>query len=270
MNFKSILVRALSGAVYVGVILGCLFIGMPAMLCLVALLAILGSMEFSMMTSDRSQGSAVMMAADALCTLTLALGALGFTMWIWVFLLLLRCVLQLYIINPRPLRCLGLSFVQQLWIGLPLYLMTALGAIMDTFMYVMAVYIMIWLNDTGAFLVGSMLGKHRLFERLSPKKSWEGFFGGLFFVVAFSVVVALCCESTFGFTFGVLPWVCTGVIVVIFSTWGDLFESLIKRSLSLKDSGHLIPGHGGILDRIDSSLFVMPAIYLFYILIHNP
>lgn len=109
----------------------------------------------------------------------------------------------------------------------------------------------IWANDTGAYIVGSKFGRHRLFPSLSPKKSWEGFFGGMLFsVIASSIIIAL--EDVDELPMAIL----LGVIITIFATWGDLFESMLKRNAGVKDSGSLIPGHGGVLDRIDSLLFV--------------
>lgn len=131
---------------------------------------------------------------------------------------------------------------------------------------VILIFAFIWLNDTGAFISGSLLGKHKMFPRLSPKKSWEGFIGGLLLVMITSLILGYT-----GLTMqilGTIPYFGIGpyemvyllpVIVVGFATWGDLFESMLKRSAGVKDSGKLIPGHGGLLDRIDSMLFVMPA-----------
>ena len=126
----------------------------------------------------------------------------------------------------------------------------------------LCMFILIWLSDTGAFCVGSLCGKHKLFERISPKKSWEGFFGGLLFCIA--------AGAAFHYLFDILDlWTSMlfGAIVCVFGTWGDLVESLIKRSLGVKDSGNILPGHGGILDRIDSLLLVVPATILFLLIV---
>lgn len=129
--------------------------------------------------------------------------------------------------------------------------------------FVLAIFVFIWVNDTFAFLSGITLGKHKLLERISPKKTIEGFVGGIFFTMLAGI----------GFSFlyteyNIYFWIGFALIASTFATLGDLFESLIKRTYNVKDSGHLIPGHGGILDRIDSLLLVIPAIYV-YLLITN-
>ena len=113
----------------------------------------------------------------------------------------------------------------------------------------------IWANDTGAYIVGSRIGKIRLFPSLSPKKSWEGFFGGMLFSVISTTLLAYFLDVTM---FDVTEGIILGIVISVFATWGDLFESMLKRNAGVKDSGSLIPGHGGILDRIDSMLFVIP------------
>ena len=102
------------------------------------------------------------------------------------------------------------------------------------------------------------MGKHRLFERISPKKSWEGFGGGLLFALLASQVFAYLLPS-----YSALQWIGLAIVVVVFGTWGDLIESLLKRQLGIKDSGHMLPGHGGMLDRFDSVLLAIPAAYIY-------
>ncbi len=132
-------------------------------------------------------------------------------------------------------------------------------------MYVLlAMFILIWLSDTGAFCVGSLMGRHKLFKRISPKKSWEGFFGGLLFCLAASAFFYFYGNGVFGYL-NLWQLLGMGAVVCVFGTWGDLVESLIKRSLGVKDSGSLLPGHGGILDRIDSLLLVTPALLLYLV-----
>ena len=125
-------------------------------------------------------------------------------------------------------------------------------------LFILAIFVCIWLNDTGAYLVGSLIGKHRLFERISPKKSWEGFFGGMFFAMAVSQLFAWYEPAISRWS-----WLGLSAVIVAAGTWGDLVESLLKRTLQVKDSGKLLPGHGGMLDRFDSVIFAIPSAYLY-------
>ena len=161
------------------------------------------------------------------------------------------------------------SVFGQLYITLPLCLLLLISyeyKLDNTIYYyafVLAIFIFIWVNDTFAFLTGITMGKHKLLERISPKKTIEGFVGGIFFTVLAGV------GFSFLFTeYNIYFWIGFALIASLFATLGDLFESLIKRTYKVKDSGNLIPGHGGILDRIDSLLIVVPAIYV-YLLITN-
>jgi len=132
-------------------------------------------------------------------------------------------------------------------------------------LYALALFAFVWVNDTFAYLVGSAIGKRKLFERISPKKTWEGFFGGLIFAVfagfLFSHFLMDYCSTS-----NLIKWLGLAVVVVIFGTMGDLFESYIKRNLNVKDSGTILPGHGGLLDRLDSILFAAPAALLYLLL----
>jgi phosphatidate cytidylyltransferase len=123
------------------------------------------------------------------------------------------------------------------------------------------------MNDTGAYLCGSLLGKHKLFPRISPGKSWEGSIGGAVLVIIVAVGIWYLTEQ-YGVNdlqLSMMEWIGMGLTVVVFGTWGDLVESLFKRTLGIKDSGSILPGHGGMLDRFDSSLLAIPAavVYLY-------
>ena len=124
---------------------------------------------------------------------------------------------------------------------------------------IIGIFILIWTNDTFAFLVGKNFGKTKLLERVSPKKTFEGFIGGLVFALLFSILIAkYFCEQS------IYIWIAISLIVSIFGTIGDLIESKFKRNAGVKDSGKIMPGHGGILDRLDSVIFVAPFVFLFY------
>ena len=123
------------------------------------------------------------------------------------------------------------------------------------------------MNDTGAYLCGSLWGKHKLFPRISPGKSWEGSIGGGILVMAIAILIWYLTElyDVNELSLNAFEWAGLGLTVVIFGTWGDLIESLFKRTLGIKDSGTILPGHGGMLDRFDSSLLAIPAavVYLY-------
>lgn len=130
---------------------------------------------------------------------------------------------------------------------------------------IIGIFILIWTNDTFAYITGKSFGKHKLFERISPKKTIEGFVGGLVFTIIGSYILSLFFIFPPSFYLSSpLIWICTGLIVGIFGTLGDLIESKFKRNAGVKDSGTIMPGHGGILDRLDSVIFAIPFLYLFY------
>ncbi|PIF06046.1 MAG: phosphatidate cytidylyltransferase [Draconibacterium sp.] len=122
----------------------------------------------------------------------------------------------------------------------------------------------IWVFDSMAFVIGSLIGKHKMFPLLSPAKSWEGFVGGAVFAVIMGIINAVLFQ-----VLTMAEWIALSLIVVVFAALGDFFESKLKRSVDVKDSGNLLPGHGGMLDRLDSLLFVSPAVFIWLILLSN-
>ncbi len=269
MDLKKLLTRSLSGIVYCLVIVGAILLEEKGTMMLGALLSVLACVEFSKICHDFNRKNMPALLLDIIGCVALCCGVLLYPLVIWTGIMVLRFVAELYMKEEDPLRNLGHSMMSQIYIGLPMGLMVGV-AYLWTSNLLLALFFFIWINDTGAFLVGSTLGKHRLFERISPKKSWEGFFGGLFFNI-----IAAWLFWRFGmdfFGFGMVSdscWFAIGfaVTVTVFGTWGDLVESLLKRTLKIKDSGNIIPGHGGILDRIDSFLLAMPAIFCYLLIL---
>ena len=196
-----------------------------------------------------------------------AQGIFGYPVFaLYLLYVVIVLIVELYEKQDDPITHTAYVFFGQLYIALPvsiLNLVVFLPAATESAQYLpvlaLALFVFIWVNDTGAYIVGSLIGKHRLFERISPKKSWEGFFGGLVFTVAVAFV--------FNHFVPAIPyyhWIGLSITIVIFGTLGDLIESLMKRTLSVKDSGTAIPGHGGFLDRFDSFLLAVYAV-LFYL-----
>ena len=126
------------------------------------------------------------------------------------------------------------------------------------------VFFLVWSYDSMAYLAGSKFGKHKIFPRISPKKSWEGFIAGMLFTLLMGVVNSLLFSQS-----SLTNWLVIAALVVVFGTLGDLFESVIKRRLKVKDSGAMLPGHGGLLDRFDSLLFVIPVVYVWLTITGN-
>jgi phosphatidate cytidylyltransferase len=187
----------------------------------------------------------------------------------YILLIIYMMISELYLKHPHPLLNWAYSMMSQLYIALPFAMLNILyfqkgqnDIITINAILPLAVFVFLWLNDTGAYCFGTLLGKHRLFERISPKKSWEGSIGGGLITIIVSILVA----HYFDFM-NVYQWMGLALVVIVFGTWGDLTESLIKRQLEIKDSGNILPGHGGMLDRFDSSLMAIPAAvcYLYFI-----
>ena len=163
--------------------------------------------------------------------------------------------------------------LSQLYIALPLSLLNVLAFrsngynIQYSYLAPLSVFVFLWINDAGAYCVGSLLGRHKLFPRISPGKSWEGSIGGGLLVMAAAVLVWYLTEQYGVNDLGLsaAEWAGLGLVIVVFGTWGDLIESLFKRTLGIKDSGKILPGHGGMLDRFDSTLMAVPAavVYLY-------
>ena len=178
-------------------------------------------------------------------------------------------IAELYLKQADPIQDWAYTMLSQMYIALPFSLLNVLaftattnGVVTFNTLLPLSIFIFLWVNDSGAYCVGSLLGRHKLFPRISPGKSWEGSIGGALFVLLAAYAISYFLD---GRMLNSLEWLGLGLVVVIFGTWGDLVESLFKRTLGIKDSGNILPGHGGMLDRFDSSLMAIPAavVYLY-------
>ena len=267
--------RLISGTVYVALIVLVLLLSMVwGLWLLLSVFAVAGIIEFNRLTGvNRPYIFRIVLDCAAAVWLLYATAQYGMAISHGIGIFLPYLLYLLYVVcrstflpHQAMLPSLGNSVIGQLYIAVPLALTIRLTLVVDPFtsmtqyngLLLLAIFIFIWVNDTGAYLVGSRWGKRRLAPNISPKKSVEGSIGGLLLVLLSAVVLRLL-------LFPELSWLSIlliAAVVAIFATIGDLFESSLKRQAGVKDSGKLIPGHGGILDRIDSLLLAVPAVYL--------
>ena len=269
---KNVITRSLSGIVYVALIIGAIIAGQNWFYALCLLFALGGMLELQQMAAQsiKPAGMAILLRsldiAAAVCVVSLIsmfdqLFVIGGCIFLYF---MLRFVLTLYDKRAQALKALAFSIMTLAYVAVPLMILSTLYDTYDAHnrSLVLFIFILIWLNDTGAYCFGCTLGRHKLYERLSPKKTWEGFVGGM----AVSIAAAMAGTFLTDYGWNLWQWAGLGAVVSIFGTWGDLFESLIKRTFGVKDSGNIIPGHGGVLDRIDSLLFATPAVFAYTML----
>jgi len=266
---KNLLLRSVSGALYVLLVLLACFSGESALLFWASFLGMAALSEWHTFAKESSKVS-----LPNFMTVGLFLTALWSKSGYWklsgsqgalfdFILIMLLAVLVLWqVFHPRKssLNALYHSFFGLFYIGFPLFLLVQLPFFDDLFepWLLVAVYILIWTLDTFAYLVGISLGRHPFFPRVSPKKTWEGLIGGILFTLVAALVMAY--QLPF---FPLQGWLGLALVIIFAATVGDLFESALKRAYGLKDSGNFMPGHGGILDRIDSLLFAVPMAYFY-------
>ncbi|GAB3825800.1 phosphatidate cytidylyltransferase [Pontibacter rugosus] len=175
-------------------------------------------------------------------------------------LLFLVFIVEMYRKKPQPFTNVAFTIMGVVYVAGPFALLHLLGYLHGEYSWqpILGLMLLIWAADTGAYIAGKNFGKHKLFERISPGKTWEGWIGGTVLAILVGYVM-----SQFFIDLEVYQWVGMAVLVAVFGVLGDLAESMLKRSLGVKDSGTLLPGHGGILDRFDSLLMAIPFIVAF-------
>lgn len=275
-------VRAFTGVLFVTIMVTCFFQPV-AMVFLFALITCLSLWEYSGLVNnieDVTINRFISTVAGVYLFLAISAINSGFVQTNAVFMPYLLTIIylfvsELYTKNKNAVHDLSYTMLGQMYVALPLSIINVLafrtatdGNIHFYYLLPLSVFIFLWTSDTGAYCVGSLFGKHKLFPRISPAKSWEGSIGGGFLVLVAAFLVSLL-DQNHGNLSGLntLQWLGLGLVVTVFGTWGDLVESLIKRTLGIKDSGTILPGHGGMLDRFDSSLLAIPAsaVYIYTI-----
>lgn len=268
---KNFITRALTGIVFVAILVSAIYFHSYYFLGVFSLITGLTLWElYGLVLPEASPFNRFMGAIGGAYLFAATFGYTEKGMGAWIFLpylliLIYLMVVALYEKGKNPLTHWSMLLFGQAYCAGSFSLLNGLAYKSELIeglapmpIFILALFVLIWLNDTGAYLIGSMLGKHRLFARISPKKSWEGFFGGLAVAVLGSQLLA-----AFDPLYSHQQWMGLAIVVVAFGTWGDLIESLLKRTIGVKDSGNLLPGHGGMLDRFDSLLLAAPASYIY-------
>lgn len=292
---KNLLIRSVSGILLAVVMLGATIWSIWSFGALLLLILIGGMLEVYGLTEkqgDRAQKFVGLTAGITFFALTFfpvydwifhdefgKLPEYWFVILVCFFTLLLPLIFftELYRRNENPAGAIGATLLGIFYVAFPLSLMLFIPLTHNDghgwWPWLVVIYIfLIWANDVFAYLVGMTIGRHALFKRISPKKSWEGFFGGLIGCIAISVAASYIVEYSFNPNPEVInvvinrwAWIGLAVVVTVTGVLGDLVESMFKRAAGVKDSGNIIPGHGGILDRFDAMLLSAPFVLVYLV-----
>lgn len=281
-KIKNLITRSITGVLFVAIIVTC-FMCPEGMIAVFALVTGLTVWEYTGLV-NRIDGVTVNRFISTAAGVYLFFAVAGFCSGITpsaVFIPYLLSVIylfisELYTESKNAINNWAYTMLSQMYVALPLSTINILafrdygGQVVYGYLIPLSIFVFLWANDTGAYCFGSLFGRHKLFPRISPGKTWEGSVGGGLLVLAVAAVIGYVENhnadgQTLGAVMSVSEWICMGLVVVLFGTWGDLVESLFKRTMGIKDSGNILPGHGGMLDRFDSSLMAIPAavVYLY-------
>ncbi len=270
---KNLFTRALTGALFLVIVIGAILWNSWSFASVFLLVSVLGLWEFFSLLENDSifLNKPLIVSIGGIIFILNALFAFNVAP-LEVLLLIFPAIILIFIVelynkNEKPFKNIAYSIFGLLYIATPFALLNYFPLISGSKAYnsnlILGYFLIIWMYDTAAYVFGISFGKHRLFERISPKKSWEGFFGGTICSLGFAYVLSLFYPNI-----PLIDWIVMTFIVVIFGTYGDLVESLFKRSINCKDSGKILPGHGGILDRFDSVLLTSPLVFAYFIIIN--
>ena len=273
---KNFIVRTITGVLFVAILVTC-FLRPISMIFLFALVTGLTVWEYGGLVNEWDDiqvnrfistvaGVYLFLAFAGYCT-----GYTPATVFIpYLVTVIYLIISELFTKAPNPINNWAYTMLSQMYIALPYSMINVLafqsnagGEVSFNYMLPLSLFIFLWVNDTGAYCCGSLFGRHKLFPRVSPGKSWEGSIGGAIFVVIAATVIGYLVGGMQG-GYSIPVWIGLGLTVVVFGTLGDLVESLFKRTLGIKDSGNILPGHGGMLDRFDSSLMAIPAAVIYF------
>ena len=276
-KMRNLLVRTLSGAVLTIVVVGAVLLSQWSFIALLLVILIGGMWEFYRLARREDTvplrwlglaGGVALLAASTLLVFTWTDSSLLVCLLLFLFFMLLipmMFVCELCLKRQRPAADIGVTLAGIFYVALPLSMFLLLpiqidGSAWNPWVILFYIFI-IWTNDICAYLVGMTLGRHRLYPRISPNKSWEGFFGGIVGAIGMGLLAAWIMEADY------LLWGVLAAIAAMSGVLGDLIESMFKRAAGVKDSGNILPGHGGWLDRFDALIFSVPFVFVFLILL---
>lgn len=265
-TFKNLIQRTLSGLIFIGIVIISILWHPCAFGAAFFVATFLGLHEFYKLTY-KPQTIEINIYVGVLaglilfvCSFLYAYGIASNLIFAFYAIFVLGVfIAELFRKKENPINNWAYFFLGQAYVALPFSLLNYIIFIEGYQPWLLlALFITLWVNDTGAYVTGMTFGKHKMFERVSPKKTWEGFFGGAVFALISGYILSLIIPDI-----SLWQWLVFSELVVIFGTLGDLCESLLKRTENVKDAGKLIPGHGGILDRFDSMLLAAPVVLIF-------
>lgn len=266
---SNLLTRAITGFFFALIIIGSILLGSDIQGLAFGIFLVLGLIEFAALFNKTNYTQSPV--------LTVFIGTLIYCLFLLskyeiftdkllfsvsFFLIFTAFLLEIWKKQTQPLLSLSIFVFGIIYLVVPFVLMNILARdSIETFSPLLGMILLIWTNDTFAYLIGRKIGRTPLFERISPKKTWEGTFGGIIFSIFTASLIAYFTVANDS-----IYWLVAVIIIVPAAIFGDLLESLFKRSLNIKDSGNILPGHGGILDRFDAVLFTVPFFYLWHLI----
>lgn len=269
---SNIVIRTITGILFISILIGTIIWNAYSFSFIFLIITILGLWEFlSLLENDKIKISKpFVVGIGSIIYLIIALVAMNIVPKVALLLIfpliILFFIVELYNKNEKPFTNIAYSIFSILYIVIPLSILNYFPYINGNVGYnsnlLLGFFLLTWMYDTTAYVFGISFGKHRLFERISPKKSWEGFVGGSICSFGFAYLL-----SIFFSNISLKNWMAITLIIIVFGTFGDLVESLFKRSINCKDSGKILPGHGGILDRFDAVLLSAPMVLMYLMLI---
>lgn len=265
---KNLLIRSLSGIVFLVMVMGSVFLGATVFQFLMLAFCLIGLQEFTRFRPMTFTGSfddrLLLISGVLLFTIFyfVQTGLLGINALSLVVIIMLAIIIITLLRNSSAsIAKISETIFGLIYIVIPFFIMTEFYQT-DTPTglpeLLIGFFIILWFNDVFAYIVGSLIGRTKLFEKVSPKKTWEGTVGGTVLSLLSAYLI-----STFFLSINITDWLVIGLIISIFATLGDLTESMFKRQANIKDSGNIMPGHGGVLDRFDGLLLAAPAVHLY-------